>query len=76
MTKIQIKTKKYQTKIKKISNQMHYENNNFYIGLEGFRTKGISAMDDNDEKDRYRNSALVFFSTLSANVYMLRILPS
>ena len=35
------------------------ENNDFYIGLEGFRTKGISAMDDNKEKDRYRNSTLV-----------------
>jgi len=35
------------------------ENNDFYIGLEGFRTKGISQMDDNDEKDRYRNSTLV-----------------
>ena len=35
------------------------ENNDFYIGLEGFRTKGISQMDDNDEKDRYRNSTVV-----------------
>ena len=35
------------------------ENYDFYICLEGFRTKGISTMEDNDEKDRYRNSTLV-----------------
>jgi len=35
------------------------ENNDFYIGLERFQTDGISAMDDNDEKDRYRNNTIV-----------------
>ena len=35
------------------------ENNDFYIGLERFQTDGISAMDDNDESDRYRNNTIV-----------------
>ena len=35
------------------------ENNDFYIGLERFQTDGISQMDDNDEKDRYRNNTIV-----------------
>ena len=35
------------------------ENDNFYIGLERFQTDGMSAMTHNDEKDRYRNNALV-----------------
>ena len=35
------------------------KNDNFYIGLERFQTDGISAMTHNDEKDRYRNNALV-----------------
>ena len=35
------------------------ENNDFYIGLERFQTDGISQMNDNDEKDRYRNNTIV-----------------
>ena len=35
------------------------ENNDFYIGLERFQTDGISAMDDNNESDRYRNNTIV-----------------
>tara|TARA_B100000315_G_C14533839_1_gene567463 strand:+ start:133 stop:1572 length:1440 start_codon:yes stop_codon:yes gene_type:complete len=35
------------------------ENNDFYIGLERFQTDGVSAMDDNDESDRYRNNTIV-----------------
>ena len=35
------------------------ENDNYFIGLERFQTKGISAMTHNDEKDRYRNNSLV-----------------
>ena len=35
------------------------ENDNFYIGVERFQTDGMSAMTHNDEKDRYRNNALV-----------------
>ena len=35
------------------------EKNDFYIGLERFITDGISAMDNNDEKDGYKNNTLV-----------------
>ena len=32
---------------------------NYYIGLQRFHTDGISQMDHNSEKDRYRNNGLV-----------------
>ena len=35
------------------------DKNDFYIGLERFITDGISAMDNNDEKDGYKNNTLV-----------------
>ena len=35
------------------------KNDNFYVGLERFHTDGISAMNHNDEKDRYRNNTIV-----------------
>ena len=35
------------------------QKNDFYFGLERFQTDGISAMDHNEEKDGYRNNALV-----------------
>ena len=35
------------------------DKNDFYIGLERFITAGISAMDNNDEKDGYKNNTLV-----------------
>jgi len=31
----------------------------YYVGLQRFQTDGISALDHNDEKDRYRNNGLV-----------------
>ena len=34
------------------------DKNDFYIGLERFITAGISAMDDNDEDDGYKNNTL------------------
>ena len=33
--------------------------NDFYFGLERFITNGISAMNDNNEKDGYKNNTLV-----------------
>jgi vitamin B12 transporter len=35
------------------------DKNDFYIGLERFITDGISAMDNNDERDGYKNNTLV-----------------
>ena len=35
------------------------ESKNYYIGLQRFQTDGISQMDHNSEKDRYRNNGLV-----------------
>ena len=35
------------------------EKNDFYFGLERFITNGISAMNDNNEKDGYKNNTLV-----------------
>ena len=35
------------------------EKNDFYVGLERFITDGISAMDNNDEKDGYKNNSLI-----------------
>jgi len=35
------------------------ESKNYYIGLQRFQTDGISALDHNSEKDRYRNNGLV-----------------
>jgi len=35
------------------------DKNDFYIGLERFITDGISAMDNNDEKDGYKNNTIV-----------------
>ena len=35
------------------------DKNDFYIGFERFITDGISAMDNNDEKDGYKNNTLV-----------------
>jgi len=35
------------------------EKHDFYVGLERFQTEGISAMDDNSEKDEYRNNTIV-----------------
>ena len=32
---------------------------NYYLGLNKFVTDGISAMNDNDEKDQYRNDNIV-----------------
>jgi len=34
------------------------EKNDFYVGLERFITDGISAMDNNNEKDGYKNNTL------------------
>ena len=34
------------------------DKNDFYIGLEKFMTDGISALDNNDESDAYRNNTL------------------
>ena len=34
------------------------DKNDFYVGLERFITDGISAMDNNDERDRYKNNTL------------------
>ena len=35
------------------------ENMNYYVGLQRFQTNGISQMNHNSEKDRYRNNGLV-----------------
>ena len=35
------------------------DKNDFYIGFERFITDGISAMDNNDERDGYKNNTLV-----------------
>ena len=35
------------------------EKNDFYFGLERYITDGISAMDNNDESDGYRNNSIV-----------------
>jgi vitamin B12 transporter len=35
------------------------ENMNYYVGLQRFQTDGISQMNHNSEKDRYRNNGLV-----------------
>tara|TARA_B100001123_G_scaffold448899_1_gene611903 strand:- start:1133 stop:3076 length:1944 start_codon:yes stop_codon:yes gene_type:complete len=35
------------------------EKNDFYIGFERFITDGISAMDNNDESDDYRNNSII-----------------
>jgi len=35
------------------------ENINYYVGLQRFQTDGISQMNHNSEKDRYRNNGLV-----------------
>ena len=35
------------------------DKNDFYIGYERFVTDGISAMDNNDEEDAYRNNTIV-----------------
>ena len=35
------------------------ESKNYYIGLQRFQTDGISQIDHNSEKDRYRNNGLV-----------------
>ena len=35
------------------------ESKNYYIGLQRFQTDGISQVDHNSEKDRYRNNGLV-----------------
>ena len=35
------------------------ESKNYYIGLQRFQTDGISQMDHNSEKDRYKNNGLV-----------------
>ena len=35
------------------------ESKNYYFGLQRFYTDGISALDHNSEKDRYRNNGLV-----------------
>ena len=35
------------------------EKSTYYVGLQRFQTDGISAIDHNNEKDRYRNNGLV-----------------
>ena len=35
------------------------DKNDFYVGLERFITDGISAMNNNDERDGYKNNTLV-----------------
>ena len=37
----------------------NFEKSNYYLGLNKFLTDGISAMNDNTEKDKYRNDGLV-----------------
>ena len=54
-----VETESNNTKNLEYSINKNFENFNFYLGLNKFSTDGISAMNDNNETDKYNNKSII-----------------